>query len=88
MHISSEHNACSPRAVCYPEVQPCHNCHFSSYWNYMWKFVTDRSWYSKFLEENSVAVHTWNVAGKPPPDDLDLEEWIGNSQPADVYVFG
>ncbi|KAG0585989.1 hypothetical protein KC19_2G054600 [Ceratodon purpureus] len=38
--------------------------------------------------EYRVAVHTWNVAGKPPPDDLDMEKWIGDSQPADIYVFG
>lgn len=33
-------------------------------------------------------MHTWNVAGKPPPDDLDLEDWIDVSNPADIYVFG
>lgn len=37
---------------------------------------------------NRVGVHTWNVAGKPPPDDLDLEDWIDVSDPADIYVFG
>ncbi|XP_073388007.1 type I inositol polyphosphate 5-phosphatase 10 isoform X1 [Physcomitrium patens] len=44
----------------------------------------------QFVDYNEyrVAVHTWNVAGKPPPDHLDLEEWIDNSQPADIYVFG
>ncbi|KAG0569588.1 hypothetical protein KC19_6G101000 [Ceratodon purpureus] len=35
-----------------------------------------------------VAVQTWNVAGKPPPDDLDLEGWIDMSHAADIYVFG
>jgi hypothetical protein len=35
-----------------------------------------------------VTVNSWNVAGKPPPQDLDLEEWINDSQPADIYVFG
>lgn len=33
-------------------------------------------------------MHSWNVAGKPPPKDLDMEEWINDSQPADIYVFG
>ncbi|XP_024373685.1 type I inositol polyphosphate 5-phosphatase 10 isoform X2 [Physcomitrium patens] len=35
-----------------------------------------------------IDVHTWNVAGKPPPDDLDLDGWINTSNPADIYVFG
>lgn len=39
-------------------------------------------------QEYRVAVHSWNVAGKPPPKDLDMEEWINDSQPADIYVFG
>lgn len=44
----------------------------------------------QFVDDHEfrVAVHTWNVAGKRPPQDLDLEEWIGDSQPADIYVFG
>ena len=42
----------------------------------------------EILMASRVAVHTWNVAGKPPPQDLDLVEWIGDSQPADIYVFG
>lgn len=35
-----------------------------------------------------VAVRTWNVAGKPPPEDLDLQGWINLSHPAEIYVFG
>lgn len=35
-----------------------------------------------------VSVQTWNVAGNPPPADLDLENWIDVSEPADIYVFG
>lgn len=37
---------------------------------------------------NRVAVHTWNVAGKPPSPDLNLKDWIDTSTPADIYVFG
>ncbi|CAM6007936.1 unnamed protein product [Sphagnum balticum] len=35
-----------------------------------------------------IAVGTWNVAGKPPGDDLNIEEWLDMSQPADIYVLG
>lgn len=51
-------------------------------------FFKDGSLHPEILMVSSVAVHTWNVAGKRPPQDLDLEEWIGDSQPADIYVFG
>ena len=53
------------------------------FWNPFVEIVMD-----KVDVLSRIAVHTWNVAGKPPPDDLDLEEWIGDSQPADIYVFG
>ncbi|KAK4482287.1 hypothetical protein RD792_009439 [Penstemon davidsonii] len=33
-------------------------------------------------------VATWNVAGKSPPNHLNLEEWLHTSPPADVYVLG
>jgi hypothetical protein len=35
-----------------------------------------------------VSVGTWNVGGKPPPDDLDLQDWLDTCEPADIYVFG
>lgn len=35
-----------------------------------------------------VCVGTWNVGGKLPPDDLDIDEWIGINDPADIYVLG
>lgn len=33
-------------------------------------------------------VGTWNVGGKEPRNDLDLEEWLHISAPADIYVLG
>ncbi|XP_074316180.1 type I inositol polyphosphate 5-phosphatase 4-like [Silene latifolia] len=35
-----------------------------------------------------IFVATWNVAGNSPPSHLDLEEWLHNSPPADIYVLG
>ncbi|KAH7440504.1 hypothetical protein KP509_04G110600 [Ceratopteris richardii] len=39
-------------------------------------------------EELRIAVGTWNVAGKAPPSKLDLEDWLGMNDPAEVYVLG
>ncbi|XP_041022435.1 type I inositol polyphosphate 5-phosphatase 4-like isoform X1 [Juglans microcarpa x Juglans regia] len=33
-------------------------------------------------------VATWNVAGKSPPNNLSLEDWLHTSPPADIYVLG
>ncbi|KAK8572181.1 hypothetical protein V6N12_028242 [Hibiscus sabdariffa] len=35
-----------------------------------------------------ICVCTWNVGGKVPPDDLDIDDWIDMNDPADIYVFG
>ena len=35
-----------------------------------------------------VCVGTWNVGGKLPPDDLDIDDWLGVNEPADIYVLG
>ncbi|XP_042512066.1 type I inositol polyphosphate 5-phosphatase 2-like [Macadamia integrifolia] len=35
-----------------------------------------------------VTIGTWNVAGRPPYDDLDIEEWLSMEEPADMYVIG
>ncbi|KAL9234147.1 hypothetical protein vseg_009048 [Gypsophila vaccaria] len=35
-----------------------------------------------------VCVGTWNVGGKHPPDDLDIEEWLNIDDPSDIYVIG
>ncbi|CAI9290614.1 unnamed protein product [Lactuca saligna] len=33
-------------------------------------------------------IGTWNVAGKLPPDGLDIDDWLSMHQPADVYILG
>ncbi|PNY09997.1 type I inositol 145-trisphosphate 5-phosphatase 1-like protein [Trifolium pratense] len=35
-----------------------------------------------------VCVGTWNVGGKLPPNDFDIDDWLGVNQPADIYVLG
>ena len=35
-----------------------------------------------------ICAGTWNVGGKIPPDDLDLEGGLDVSDPADIYVIG
>ncbi|KAI3431944.1 IPPc domain-containing protein, partial [Psidium guajava] len=39
-------------------------------------------------KEIKICVGTWNVGGKLPPDDLDIDEWLNISEPADIYVLG
>ncbi|KAG6786004.1 hypothetical protein POTOM_007595 [Populus tomentosa] len=39
-------------------------------------------------KEIRICVGTWNVGGKLPNDDLDIDEWIDTDDPADIYVFG
>lgn len=36
----------------------------------------------------SVFVATWNVAGRSPPSNLSLDDWLHASPPADIYVLG
>ncbi|XP_016478359.1 type I inositol polyphosphate 5-phosphatase 2 isoform X2 [Nicotiana tabacum] len=35
-----------------------------------------------------VTVGTWNVAGRLPDEDLDIDEWLYMQQPADIYILG
>ncbi|XP_010538510.1 PREDICTED: type I inositol polyphosphate 5-phosphatase 2-like [Tarenaya hassleriana] len=35
-----------------------------------------------------VTVATWNVAGKLPSDDLDIEHWLCADEPSDIYIIG
>ncbi|XP_027367487.1 type IV inositol polyphosphate 5-phosphatase 3 [Abrus precatorius] len=51
------------------------------------KSLTSRSQYIN-NKELRVCVGTWNVGGKLPPDDLDIDDWLGVNNPADIYVFG
>ena len=37
---------------------------------------------------NRICIGTWNVGGKVPPDDLDIDDWIDINEPADIYVLG
>lgn len=39
-------------------------------------------------KELRVSVGTWNVGGKLPPDDLNIEDWLDITEPADIYVIG
>uniref|UniRef100_A0A0E0BYA7 Inositol polyphosphate-related phosphatase domain-containing protein n=1 Tax=Oryza meridionalis TaxID=40149 RepID=A0A0E0BYA7_9ORYZ len=41
-------------------------------------------------KELKLCVGTWNAAGKVPPGDLDIADWLGagDGEPADVYVLG
>lgn len=33
-------------------------------------------------------IGTWNVAGRLPPEDLEIDEWLCMKEPADVYILG
>ncbi|OEL36451.1 Type IV inositol polyphosphate 5-phosphatase 3 [Dichanthelium oligosanthes] len=42
-------------------------------------------------KELRICVGTWNAGGKAPPEDLDIDEWLGtggDAEPADIYVLG
>ncbi|KAL2519869.1 Type I inositol 1 [Forsythia ovata] len=39
-------------------------------------------------KEIRICAGTWNVGGRVPPDDLDLDGWLDIDEPADVYVIG
>ncbi|KAI5065382.1 hypothetical protein GOP47_0020077 [Adiantum capillus-veneris] len=45
---------------------------------------------SKLTEKQQykIFVATWNVGGKPPNEEVPLEEWLGLEAPADIYVLG
>ncbi|XP_004489919.1 type IV inositol polyphosphate 5-phosphatase 3-like isoform X2 [Cicer arietinum] len=51
------------------------------------KSSTYRSQYIN-TKELRVCAATWNVGGKLPPDDLDIDEWLNVNEPADIYVLG
>lgn len=36
----------------------------------------------------SIFVASWNVAGRSPPCNLNLDEWLHAAPPADIYVLG
>ncbi|KAG1347742.1 putative Type IV inositol polyphosphate 5-phosphatase 7 [Cocos nucifera] len=40
------------------------------------------------IHEYKMFVATWNVGGKSPPSNLNLEDWLHACPPADIYVLG
>ncbi|EFJ34077.1 hypothetical protein SELMODRAFT_451408 [Selaginella moellendorffii] len=44
--------------------------------------------YNQNFSFKSVFAGTWNVAGKPPADDIDLSEWLLVKDAVDIYVVG
>lgn len=38
--------------------------------------------------ELRIFVGTWNVGGRVPPTDLNIQEWLAMEEPADIYVLG
>ncbi|KAL5099090.1 hypothetical protein RYX36_003417 [Vicia faba] len=39
-------------------------------------------------KEVKVAIGSWNVAGKHPSKNLDIDDWICAEEPSDIYIFG
>lgn len=35
-----------------------------------------------------ICAGTWNVGGRVPPADLDINGWLNTVEPADIYVLG
>lgn len=35
-----------------------------------------------------VTIGTWNVAGRHPYEDLDIDDWLCTQEPADIYIIG
>ncbi|PPR95125.1 hypothetical protein GOBAR_AA25543 [Gossypium barbadense] len=42
----------------------------------------------KMLKLKVVTISTWNVAGRLPCDDLEIDDWLCTKEPADVYIIG
>ncbi|XP_047946466.1 type IV inositol polyphosphate 5-phosphatase 6-like isoform X3 [Salvia hispanica] len=40
------------------------------------------------IQNHSVFVSTWNVGGKAPRSNMNLDDWLHSSPSADVYVLG
>ncbi|KAK9664318.1 hypothetical protein RND81_14G033100 [Saponaria officinalis] len=40
------------------------------------------------VQNHSVFVATWNVGGKSPPSNMNLDDWLHASPAADIYVLG
>ena len=35
-----------------------------------------------------ICAGTWNVGGRVPSSDLDIDGWLDTLEPADIYVLG
>ena len=35
-----------------------------------------------------VTVATWNVAGRIPNEDLEINDWLCTDDPGDIYIIG
>ncbi|XP_044503255.1 type I inositol polyphosphate 5-phosphatase 2-like isoform X2 [Mangifera indica] len=35
-----------------------------------------------------VTIGTWNVAGRVPHEDLDIDDWLSTQEPSDIYIIG
>ncbi|XP_056842593.1 type I inositol polyphosphate 5-phosphatase 1 isoform X2 [Raphanus sativus] len=45
---------------------------------------------AQYIETQAVRIcaGTWNVGGRVPPADLDIDGWLDTLEPADIYVLG
>ncbi|XP_028772853.1 type I inositol polyphosphate 5-phosphatase 2-like isoform X2 [Neltuma alba] len=39
-------------------------------------------------KEVRFAIGTWNVAGRLPEEDLEIDDWLYTKEPADIYILG
>ncbi|XP_020114521.1 type I inositol polyphosphate 5-phosphatase 2 [Ananas comosus] len=40
------------------------------------------------IKDVRVMIGTWNVAGRVPFEDLELDEWLCSNEPVDMYILG
>ncbi|KAI5602053.1 hypothetical protein BDE02_01G132200 [Populus trichocarpa] len=40
------------------------------------------------MKDVRVTIGTWNVAGRLPYEDLDIDDWLCTEEPADIYIIG
>ncbi|KAL4590946.1 hypothetical protein LXL04_003893 [Taraxacum kok-saghyz] len=57
------------------------------------RLVKHKRWNSESVHSTKtkdvrITIGTWNVAGRPPYDGLDIDNWLCLHEPADIYVLG